>query len=287
MMHFLKNVIKKTKYGQKIAITNRFLKTHGYPLNYSNPETLNEKIQWIKLYGKPERFAKYVDKFEVRSYVKFKIGEEHLIPLIGVYKSSEEVDFDKLPESFIIKATHASGWNFIVKQKSKVDLQRVREKIDYWSQSSFYKVGFERNYKPLKGRVVIEKLINDPSGDLMDYKFFCFHGEPTFIQVDGERFENHKRNIYNLDWVKYESEYAFPNFSHPIEKPKMLNQMIDLARSLSEDFAFVRVDLYCTEGKIFFGELTFTPDNGFGKFSDIKLDKSFGKKLDLKQYNKY
>lgn len=287
MKQLIKEKLAKTNFGYKVYLKRQFKIHHGYTLNISTPSTISEKIAWIKLYGQLERCSKYVDKYEVRDYVKKTIGEEYLIPLIGVYDSADNINFNSLPTSFVIKATHASGWNEIVKDKRHINWSNLMKIVQEWTESSYYELKLERNYKPLKGRVVIEKFIEDPSGDLKDYKVFCFHGEPKLIQVDGERVTNHKRNIYDLNWNRIDIEVGFPQFSEEIKRPDMLENLLKIARMLSGNFPFVRVDLYCTNGKVYFGELTFTPDNGLAKHSNYDYDREIGELLDLKKYQNY
>lgn len=271
----------KTFLSFKSYTKFHFYNQHGYRLDLKTPKTLNEKIQWIKLYGDLESLSNYVDKYEVREYVRNKIGDEYLIPLIGVYENSNEIDFETLPKSFVIKATHASGWNLIVKDKELIDWSGEKKKIDEWTSSSFYEVTGERNYKLIEGRVVVEELIEDPSGDLKDYKIFCFNGEPSFIQVDGDRYDEHKRDLYDTDWNKLPVTYHHPNLRKVVAKPERLDELLEIARSLSSDFKFVRVDLYHTDNEIYFGELTYTPCQGFEKFTPSHFDADFGSNWEL------
>ncbi|SDN05668.1 TupA-like ATPgrasp [Bacillus sp. OK048] len=275
------NRLMKSILDEESFTKLKFYILQGYKLNLKEPKTLSEKIQWIKLYSDLESLSSYIDKFEVRKYIKFKVGEEYLIPLIDVYDSSDKIDFKSLPKSFVAKATHASGWNLIVKDKDSIIWEEEKQKIDKWINSSFYIKTGERNYKNIRGRVVIEDLIEDPSGDLKDYKIFCFDGQPKFIQVDGDRYENHKRDIYDTDWNRLNVTYMHGNLKSPVQKPKKFNELLEIAKKLSSDFKFVRVDLYYTEDKIFFGELTFTPGNGFERFSKRQVDLEFGGYLNL------
>ncbi|GHH99565.1 ATP-grasp fold amidoligase family protein [Neobacillus kokaensis] len=284
----MKKRIRRTKRNfqtdKNKLLNKKFKKIHGYDLNLENPKTFSEKIQWVKYHGKLERFSKYVDKYEVRQYVKEKIGEQYLIPLISVFDNVDQIDWNMLPESFAMKANHASGWNIIVEDKTMVNQESAKNKMRKWLQSSYYKLFSEANYRNIKPRVVIEELIKDPSGDLKDYKFFCFHGEPKFIQVDGDRFTEHKRDLFDLDWNKLPLKLKFTNFKQSPLKPAALNEMIQLARQLSEGLPFVRVDLYYTNDRIYFGELTFTPGNGLERFSPRYYDELFGNCLDINRY---
>ncbi|MBD1383138.1 ATP-grasp fold amidoligase family protein [Metabacillus arenae] len=270
--------------GNKIhSLKKRFKRIHGFELNLTNPRTFTEKMQWIKLNGNLERFSKYVDKYEVRQSIKEKIGEKHLVPLIGIYENVYDIKFESLPKSFVMKATHGCGWNIIVKDKSLIDWNKAREKMNRWVNSNYYDKTKEPNYKSLKGRVIIEELLQDPSGDLKDFRFFCFHGNPKYIQVDGDRFNNHKRDLYNLNWNKLPYKVVYPNFPKTLDKPKRLNAMISIARQLAQGFPFVRVDLYYLNNHIYFGELTFVPSNGFNRYP-IEYDRLLGNLLDLNRY---
>jgi len=287
MEQFVRDVLEKVVWvvlGQKFQIKYQFKRSHGYEPNFTSPKTLSEKIQWIKVYGQPERFSKYIDKYTVREFIKEKVGEDLLIPLIGVYQRTKEIDLKLLPNSFIIKTTHGSGWNIIVKDKTALDWDLVKKKIDTWLKSRYDRITGEANYKPIKGRILVEEYIEDPSGDLKDYKFFCFNGEPRYIQVDGTRFTAHKRDIYDLSWSKLPMKLFYENLSQPVAKPEKLDHMIEICRKLSQDFVFVRVDLYFTRGRIYFGELTFTPESGMVPFTPVQYDYIFGELLDLTKY---
>jgi len=272
-------------YDDPTFLKQQFLRIHGYELNLENPKTFSEKMQWIKVYGNLERRAIYTDKYEVRKFVKEKIGEQYVVPLIGMYENVDDIDFESLPKSFAMKATHGSGWNIIVRDKSVIDWNAVKKEIMGWVRSNYYEVAGERNYKPLKGRIVVEEFLQDPSGDLKDFKFFCFHGKPMYIQVDGDRFRGHRRDIYDLHWNRLPVQIHFKNLREAAEKPNRLDEMIQIAALLSERMAFVRVDLYFTNNRIYFGELTFVPGIGLERFNPVKFDEVFGKSIDLSKYH--
>lgn len=283
MVNKLKKLINRVIYKlAKIMLSSEkftkfhFFNQHKYKLNLSNPKSFNEKVQWIKYFGELELLANYVDKYEVRQYVINKIGKEYLIPLIGVFGHANEIDLSRLPKSFVIKATHASGWNIIVQDKNTLDWEMKKGIINQWVSSSFYQITGERNYKLIKGRVVVEEFLEDPSGDLKDYKIFCFSGEPKFIQVDACRYKGHQRDLYDINWNKLSVSYGHENIEKSIEKPNRLKDLLEIARKLSEDFTFVRVDLYYTNERIYFGELTFTPCQGFEKFTPTQFDFDLG-----------
>jgi hypothetical protein len=279
-------------FGYGNYIKKAFRLRHDYELDLKDPKTFSEKIQWIKIYGHTERLSKYVDKYQVREFVRAKIGEAVLVPLIGVYQKAKDIDFRSLPDSFVIKATHGSGWVVIANDKNNLDWDAARVEIDQWLKSNFYRIAGEPSYRALKGRLVIENCIKDPSGDLKDYRFFCFHGRPVYVAVDGHKYTGYKRktcnrDIYDVQWNKLPLKIVYENWPDPVARPNKLNNMLEICRNLSEDFPFVRVDLYFTEGRIYFGELTFTPFSGMKPFTPVQYDRIFGEHLDLSRYCGY
>src|SRR5699024_5952469 len=213
-------------------------------LNLKNPITFNEKLQWLKINDRKPEYTQMVDKYEVRKYIEAQIGEEYLIPLLGVYDTFEEIDFDKLPNQFVLKCTHDSGGLVICHDKSQLNIKRAKKKINKCLRRNYYYLGREWVYKDINPRIVCESLMVDESGvELKDYKFFCFSGEPKIIQVDFSRFTNHKRNFYNLEWDLLDLSIKYPNDPNTkIIKPDKLEEMIKLASKLSSDYPHVRVD---------------------------------------------
>ena len=256
------------------------LRTYGKFVNTKNPEYYGEKIQCLKLNGKLKKYSDFVDKYKVRKYVKEKVGEEYLIPLIEVFEKPEEINYNKLPNSFVLKLNHGSGYNIIVKDKSKLDINKTNKQLNKWLKEDYYKIKKENQYQNVVKKIICEKYIADKNGELNDYKFFCFDGKPEFFKVDFGRYENHTMNYYDLDMNLLNlQEGNFKNNTEKIERVKNLNEMIDISKKLSEDFQFVRVDLYNVDGKIFFGELTFTPASGKHKFIPLWEDKKIAKKI--------
>lgn len=275
-------LLKKISY--KAYTKSIFKLKHGYELNLKNPRTFNEKIQWMKFYGHIDKLYPFIDKNDVRDYVREKVGANYLIPQIGCYSKSRDIDFNSLPKRFVIKATHASGWNLVIENKENINIQETKRKIDRWIKDSFYKLTGEINYKNIKGRVVIEEFIEDVSGDLMDYRFFCYNGEPKFVQLDSYADTKKRRNIYNTEWNLLDCKCSYENILNGIEKPFNFDEMLNIAKKLSEGFNFVRVDLYNVNGRVYFGELTFTPQNGMGEFNPVEYDYKFGESFELKSY---
>ncbi|WDL92125.1 glycosyl transferase [Bacillus sp. HNR-4] len=255
----------------------------GKELDFENPKTFNEKLQWLKLYNRKPEYTKMVDKFEVRKYITDRIGEEYLIPLIGVYDSFEEIDFDVLPNQFVLKPNHTSGNVYICKDKSKINYEELKKEINMWLKRRYYWMHREWPYKNVKPKIVCEKYMVDESGvELKDYKMYCFNGEIKLIQVDYDRFNGHKRNLYNREWEYVPTSIKYP--SNPdvvIKKPSKLKEMLELASVLSEGHPYVRVDFYSINEKLYFGEITFYPEAGYGKFDPDDLDIEMGNLIKL------
>ena len=233
----------------------------GKKPNLEDPKTFNEHICAIRLSEKCYSYAPYVDKYEVRKYVEATVGFQYLNPLIGIYESEESIPFDQLPESFAIKCTHASGYNIIVADKSKLDVDRAKKKLRKWLRSNYYWVNRERNYKNIYPRILIDKFIPF-TRELREFKLFCFRGEVKFISVnvfaDGKR----KVAVYDPEWHYIPVSMGYPNTGDVLERPQNLDELVDVATALAKPFEFVRVDMYNNNGKILFSELTFTSGGG-------------------------
>ena len=279
------NDTKYRKLSDREFIEKKFKASLGYSLNLSSPETFNEKLQWIKLYDRNPQYTVMVDKLLVRTYVKDKIGEDFLIPLISSWKDPEEINFDFLPNQFVLKCNHNSGLGMtICKDKSKINTQKVRLKLKKGLKQDYYLTGREWPYKDVPRRVICEKYIDEGTGEsLKDYKFFCFNGIPKFFKIDIDRFTDHHANYYSTDGMLLPfGEADLPPIpDRIIELPPNIPYMLELAKKLSEGIPFVRVDFYNVYGKVFFGELTFFPASGFGKFIPESWDRRIGSYLKL------
>lgn len=267
----------------KEALEDWYYQKTGVHMDIDNPKTFNEKIQWMKLYDSTPEKTRLADKYLVRDWVKEKIGEEYLIPLLGVWDKFDDINFDELPEKFVLKCNHGSAYNIIVTNKYELDFEKTRKKINDWMNENFaFKYGFELHYKDISRKIIAEQYIETPDNDLKDYKFLCFSGEPKYIWVDKDRYTQHKRNIYDLNWnlldKKINTKYS--NFS-PCEKPYNLDKMLDFARILSKDFNFVRVDFYENKGKLYFGEMTFTTSSGTEKVYPDEFAYELGQMIKL------
>lgn len=284
----MKEILRKIYYfiikmlPDKFVINIENFTTYKRFLSKEKPEYFGEKIQWIKLYGNLEKYSDYVDKYKVREYVKNTIGEEYLIPLLGTYDRVEEIDYQKLPNKFVMKLNHGSGYNIIVKNKENENVANINKKLNRWLKEDYYKIKKEYQYKNVKKKIVCEELINDSKGQLLDYKFFCFDGKPEFVKVDFDRFENHKVNFYNNNWELINlQETGWKNNQNKFDKPQNFSNMLEIARKLSSKFQFVRVDLYNVDGKIYFGELTFTPASGKHSFTPLVKDKEIAERIKI------
>ena len=259
-----------------------YKKRTGRELNLENPKSFNEKIQWLKLYDNSPLKTKLADKYLVREWIKENLGEEYLIPLLGVYDSFDEIDFDKLPDKFVLKANHGCAWNIIVKDKQKFDKNKAKKKFDKWMKRNYaLKAGFEMQYKDIPPKIVAEAFIQDSKGELNDYKVLSFNGEPKFIWIDQGRFSNRTENIYDTEWNLQPFLLTYENSKEEVPPPKNLETMIEFARKLSKDFALVRVDFYNVDGKIYFGEMTFTSASGVDVFKPAEYDLKLGEMLEL------
>lgn len=248
-----------------------------------HPKTYTEKMQWLKLYDPNTMRATLTDKVLVRDWVKDMIGEEYLIPVIGIYNTFDEIDFDQLPNRFVMKTNHSSGWNIVVKDKHQFDKREARRKFNRWLRMDYaYYCQFEIHYSEIKPKIIIEKYMEDKSGGLTDYKFLCFDGKPEFVWVDFDRFSNHKRNVYNLDWeLQPWTQFNYGNYEGEVNPPKNFELMKELATKLCKGFIHVRVDLYNIDGYVYFGEMTFTNGGGMEPLYPYEYDTVVGNLIHL------
>lgn len=256
----------------------------GKKLNLDNPREFNEKIHWIKCYYRPPILTQLVDKYEVRAYVEQQIGKRYLNPIVGVYKKCSDIDFNALPNRFVAKVVQGSGYNFIVKDKSKLDKKLFEKKVNKWLRTNYYyRSGQEWAYKNVIPKVMIEHYMEEKDKDVLnDYKIFCFNGSPKFIQIDIDRGSNNLRCFYDLQWKKLPFEKGRSKmYRGHVEKPTNLEEMVTLAKKLSKPFPFVRVDFYSVNGKTIFGEMTFYPGGGCTEFRPDKYNIIFGEWLQL------
>lgn len=265
------------------ALKEWFFRVTKEKLDLETPKTYNEKIQWLKLYDNTPLKTKLADKYLVREYVKDKIGERYLVPLLGVWDSFDEINFDNLPNSFVLKANHGCGWNIIVKDKSKFDKTEAKKKFDEWLQINFaYKFGLELQYKNIKPKIIAESYMENNNNDLYDYKVFCFNGKAESIMFLSERKQGLKMAFFDLQWNKLPFTYSFPRNEEEIPRPQNLNLLISLSEKLAQGFAHVRVDFYIlNDGSLKFGELTFSSASGTCKWNPSEQNKIYGDLIQL------
>ena len=260
-----------------------YRKVTGKYLDLNNPQTFGEKIQWLKLYDSTPIKTRLSDKYLVREWIKEKIGEKYLIPLLGVYDRFVDIDFNQLPNQFVIKCNHGSGYNIIVKDKSQLDIAAAKSKVDAWMRENFaFKCGFELHYRDIEPKILIEQYLEEINEALYDYRFFCSYGDVKQIWLDvASGTPQHKRKIYDKQWNELNFTVTWPRLEHSVPKPKHLETMIRLAESLSQEFSLVRVDFYYVDNKIYFGEMTFTSQSGTGKFNPASEDLRLGQQIKL------
>ena len=253
-------------------------------INIDNPQTFNEKLQWLKLYDRNPEYTKMVDKYEAKKYVASIIGEEYIIPTIGIYDNFDEINFNELPNQFVMKCTHDSGGNVICKDKAMLDLNIAKKKMEQSLKKNYYNYSKEWPYKNVKPRIIIEKYMsNGNENELKDYKFMCFKGKVkcSFVCSDRNNEKGLKVDFYDLNWEKMPFERHYPNSNKDIPRPQNYELMIKLAESLAKNIPFVRVDFYEVNKKVYFGEMTFFPGSGFEEFTPEKYDKILGDMLEL------
>lgn len=259
----------------------RYRATFHKNLDLDNPKTFNEKLQWLKLNDRNPKYTKMVDKYEVKKYISENIGSEYVIPTIGTYEHFDEINFDKLPNKFVIKCTHDSGGLVICKDKNKLNINKARKKINKALKRNFYICGREWPYKNVKPRIIIEKYLEDESGwELKDYKVLCFNGKARLIEIHSGRFENHTQDFYDINWKKTDITQG-PTADKLYNKPKNFDLMIKFSEKLSKNIRHVRIDWYEVNGKLLFGEITFFDGSGFVKFDKDEYDLRLGKMIDL------
>ena len=258
-------------------------------LNLKKPVTYNEKLQWLKLHDRKPIYTDMVDKFEAKRYVAERIGEEYIIKTLGVWDHFDEIDFDKLPERFVLKCTHDSGGLVIVKDKNNLDKAAAKEKIEKCLKRNFYYAGREWPYKNVKPRVLAEEYMEDSkTAELRDYKFFAFNGKVKALFIASERQkenEETKFDFFDAEYNHLPVRNGHPNAEIPPEKPKNFEKMKAFAEKLSEGIPHLRVDFYEVDGKIYFGELTFSHWSGMVPFEPEEWDKTFGDWIELPNKN--
>ena len=266
-------------------LRRKFRRVFGRQPDLESPKTFNEKILWLNLNDRRPVKTVCADKYAVRDWVSERIGNQYLIPLVGVFEDARDIDLDSLPDGFAVKATHGSGWNLIVDNKRQLDWPAARHRLNGWLASSYYPYLREWQYRDIRPRLVIEELMLDDHGKIpADFKLLCLTGTQTqtiIVEVDLDRHTNHSRAMYDLDWNRLPFGLKYPTPDEEVPRPERLDEMVEIARRLSAGFPCVRVDLYSTPGGLRFGELTFTPDAGGGIFEPPEWDRKMGDLIEL------
>lgn len=269
----------------KLALYIIYFRGYHKLLNLKNPKYWGEKIQWLKLYGGLEELSEYVDKYKVRDYVSKTIGSNYLNELYGVYDSVNDINFEKMPLCYVLKSTNGSGTVIICNGKKKLDIKQVKNTLKKWLKDDYWKEKKEKQYKNVKNRILVEEYLEDESGSLTDYKFYCFDGKVYYYGVFYDRYINKSIDFYDKEGNKLKNVKAcniqnsekVESFDHRIK------EMIEISEKLSKPFSCVRVDLYYVNNKIYFGELTFTDGAGSDPWNPIDFDIEIANKMKLKK----
>lgn len=276
------------------AIRSKYRKNLEQDLDLDNPQKLSDKVQWLKLNYHDPLMTQAADKIAVREIAAEKVGEEHLVPIVGIYQDTDDIDWDSLPDKFVAKTNNGYGSNIVCTDKSKLDKQATLSKLNEWLKptNSHYWKNYERQYKDIAPRIIVERYIGDKSNAIYEYKFFYIDSKLAFIQVPVERDPENQSDVklgyYDRDW----QEVPMRRRSHEapkndIGKPSNLEKMLEVSKVLAADFPVCRVDLYEHEGQIMLGELTLTPSNGLYKFEPNDWDERLGHMLDLPERNNF
>lgn len=254
-------------------------------LDLKSPTTFNEKLQWLKLHDRKPIYTTMVDKYAVKDYVASIIGEEYIIPTLGVWDKFDEIDFDSLPNQFVLKCTHDSGSLSICRDKEHFDIAKAKDKIEKFLRMDYYKYGREWPYKNVQRKIIAEKYMQDDNNpSLTDYKFYCFDGVPQFMYIS-EGLEDHQTariSFLNMDWTKAPfGRTDYKEYDLLPGKPAKFEEMVNLSRKVSIDVPFVRVDWYFIDSRVYFSEFTFSPCGGFMIFNPEKYDRIVGDMLNL------
>jgi hypothetical protein len=294
MLKSIRKFIARTARKMRFLPSKIYIKYHyeyfsGKKLNLDDPQEFNAKIEWYKVYYRPKILTRLADKYEVRSYVEEKIGAQYLNELYGVYDNGNDINFESLPDQFIVKANHTNSQNCIVKNKKTLDKNKAIKLFNKWlGKNQYYKKGQEWAYKDIKPKLVIEKFLKENDRNtLVDYKFYCFDGKPKFIDVHMDREDDHKQGCFDLDFnlLPFGKSKNYKTIPSDIEKPINLSEMVNLAEKLADRLPFVRVDFYSVNGASIFGEMTFYPADARKEFYPDEYNRIIGDYFKLPKLN--
>lgn len=283
LLHFLSKTAKI--YPDAWFLKTMFKLNLGYELDLKNPQTYNAKLQWLKLYDRKKEYSIMVDKVEAKKYVTNLIGEEYIIPTLGVYNNVEDIDFEKLPQQFVLKCTHDSGGIVVCRDKTKLNINDAKKKLSKGLNRSYYYQNREWPYLNVTPRIIAEQYMEDrETGELRDYKFFCFNGEVKALFIASDRFtdgEETKFDFFDADFNHLPFTNGHPNANVLPKKPIQFELMKELAAKLSKNIPQVRIDFYEVGGNVYFGEITFFHWSGLTPFEPIEWDYTFGSWITL------
>jgi len=286
-MNRIKEIRRKLKLNRSSLLS--LLPLHlQYVLRYKSahkefclllrPQTFNQKLFYKMIYDRRPLLVTFADKLQAREYVRQRIGDDILIELFASTDRPEEIKFDRLPRQFVLKANHGSGYVHIVKNKLLENETELRSMCHQWLSQAYSEWNAEWFYKPIPPKIMVESFVDSGNGEApFDYKFFVFNGKVLMIEVDSDRFTDHRKDLFSPEWKRFDVRYVYPNASRNIPKPAGLEGMMKIAECLGAEVDFVRVDLYETGGKIFFGEMTNAPHGGTGRFEPREFDAFLGK----------
>ncbi len=275
-------VIASHTLPSKLYLSIRYRVVFGKWISWQQPVAFTEKLQWLKLYSFDTKYTSIVDKVEVKKYVDQVLGEGYTTRTYATWDKVGDVDFDVLPNRFVLKCNHDSGTIIVCEDKKKLDIKQTRLMLKKALSTNYYWRGREKPYKDVSRKILAEEYI-EHEGDLVDYKFFCFGGTPKMVKIDYDRSTKHHANYYDIEMnlLPFFKKSSQPEFTKEFHAPENYSKMVEIARILSTDIPFVRVDLYNVDGRIFFGEMTFFPSSGFEPLTDDYWDVKIGSWLHL------
>lgn len=276
------------KTSDQEYLSKRFRAAFGRDIDLHNPHSFNEKMQWLKLYNRKEEYTVMVDKYRVREYISRTIGEDYLIPLLGVWDNAEAIEFEQLPKQFVLKCNHNSGKGMIIcKNKDLLDIPSTKKTLRDGLNENYYLLNREWPYKNVERRIIAEKyMVDGQTQQLIDYKVHCFNGIPRFVLVCSDRFSKDgvKEDFYDINWNRI--PVSRPNkrtSAQDVPRPEQLDEILEISKALANNIPFLRTDFYIINGKVYFGEITFFPASGFSSFVPKDWDDIFGSWIKLPQ----
>lgn len=286
MKGLLLNIAKLFPDKQYIRLI--FLRRMGYRMNFDNPKTFNEKLNWMKLYHRIPRYSLMADKYEVKKIVSANIGDQYVVENYGCWNSFDDINFESLPNQFVLKCNHNSGGAIICKDKKSFDYQKAKQIINISLKKNYFNNYREWPYKNIKPKIIADKYLDDHSGrELNDYKFWCFNGVPKYMYCTVKtNKEQIFENFYDMEFNEVPINHGFPRRDPEFEKPAAFELMKDLARKLSKGIPFVRIDFFYVDNRVYFGEYTFYDWAGLQPFSSYEMDLKLGELINLPEKNK-